>query len=645
MKESDGLYCRPIVTARYDSSWDLYDQHLYRGGSRRIHTLRCLIGDDIFWPAVTDYLKTYHNKLVETDDFRKILEKHSHRNLTSFFDEWIYSPGYPKITATYEYSPGRQQVSIHAQQTQMDEKRGIKTFSMAISVDIAYMVPTAPHPVSSVPGNLVTPSSSTSTATTTSKVKWLKTELVFSEGATEAHLTISLPSPPLQIIFDKKQMYCFTLTMDPGFTVLRTMALHCWSVPHRIWAAQALLERGSPQELEVVSEMLLHREQHWGVIADVAVALAKQHRSHKATTILCKLLHSPNGHPSHQPRALMSIALALGQISDPRISTAIRQFLASRRYTTLHKVDEGALRAINSHSSLSSLAEAAESFQRKESSSAKLSSTIESDDDDDDDDDSDTENSASADIKLAPEAEGDNTIPYKTHARLLQALASQGDVSDEGLIVEQAERTRYGWLGIVRGSALAALAEYGTQNAFEYILEATKITQHQHLKARAAAITALASCVYKSKMSAPLLQRALHTLHLLLHDNTYVIRFTTVHALFKLLPAMAPSLAQESLSAIHHIRKSLSNQDRMWVKRKRLLVKGDIKAKSEKSLLSSAGSKTSSTPGSSAPVLQTNSMGPSMDEFLALKQELLALKARVTTIEEQLEEDDDDDVN
>ena len=728
MKECDHLYVRPLVTRVYDSSWDLYDQHLYRGGSRRIHSLRCLLGDDVFWPAVTDYLRSHQGILVETDDFRKMLERHAHRNLQPFFNQWIYSPGYPNIQVTYEYNPNRQQINISARQTQMDEKRGIGTFDMAIPIDIAYL---GERPSSSSNTSSTTASTGSSGASGVpsgssdkSKVKWTKTSLVFSDGSPEAHITIPLPSPPLQIIFDKKQSWIFNLTMDPGFTVLRTMALHCWSVPHRIWAAQALLDRGSPQEIEVISEMLLHREQHWGVIADVAVMFAKSHRANIAAPVLAKLLLSPPSHPAQHPRALMSIALALGHIKDPRIATAIRQYLAIKKYTTLHKIDQNSLRSIASWSSISSLVALSELSDTSDDTSL----------DDDDDDDYEegyytVEQPGSASSKKkAPSSKsssghtsltrpsartslggrslttpqnlddlsshhhhghhhhsnassatasggsataaatgtgaaagGDNTIPYKTHGRLLESLAAQADPSDEALLFEQAERTRYGWLGITRGSALLALSEYGSVTAYDYILDATRVSSHQHMKARGAAVAALARCLLKAKMSPPLVTRTLHTLHLLLHEPNYSIRFAAVHALFKIIPQLTTSLAHESLAQIHHMRKTLSNQDRMWVKRKRLLLKAEAAraAAAAGGQGPSPSSLSSASFGSTPPATNPSSThssgrrhynpsaapaaGPTMEEFLALKNEFAALKSRVKAIEQSLEDSDDDE--
>jgi hypothetical protein len=58
------------VIRKYDSSWSLFDGHLYPGGAWRLHMLRGLLGDVTFWEAVKDYVTTYQFKLVETGIYK-----------------------------------------------------------------------------------------------------------------------------------------------------------------------------------------------------------------------------------------------------------------------------------------------------------------------------------------------------------------------------------------------------------------------------------------------------------------------------------------------------------------------------------------------------------------------------------------------
>ena len=75
MTEAEENYTRPIATRTYNSSWSLYDDHLYPGGSCRLHMLRHLLGDEVFWAAVRAYVARFGKSVVETADFRKVLEE------------------------------------------------------------------------------------------------------------------------------------------------------------------------------------------------------------------------------------------------------------------------------------------------------------------------------------------------------------------------------------------------------------------------------------------------------------------------------------------------------------------------------------------------------------------------------------------
>ncbi|MBI4613083.1 MAG: hypothetical protein HY720_05685, partial [Planctomycetes bacterium] len=133
-QEADDKYKRPIVTREFSSSWDLYDRHLYPGGACRLHTLRCELGDDVFWPAVADYVRTYAGKTVETDDFRRILEARSGRSLGRFFDEWFHTAGYPFLKVSFEHDAKKKEGTFKIEQAQVDEKAGVPAFHLAIEL-------------------------------------------------------------------------------------------------------------------------------------------------------------------------------------------------------------------------------------------------------------------------------------------------------------------------------------------------------------------------------------------------------------------------------------------------------------------------------------------------------------------------------
>lgn len=120
--ESDDAYARPLVTRQFKSSWQMYDRHLYPGGACRLHTLRKHVGDDVFWRAVQDYLKTFAGKVVETDDFRKTIEKHCGRSLVKFFDQWFHTAGFPDLKVSFAWDRDKKTGTFTVEQKQVDPK-------------------------------------------------------------------------------------------------------------------------------------------------------------------------------------------------------------------------------------------------------------------------------------------------------------------------------------------------------------------------------------------------------------------------------------------------------------------------------------------------------------------------------------------
>ncbi|KAI8850112.1 hypothetical protein BC829DRAFT_416378 [Chytridium lagenaria] len=115
----------PDVTRTYDSSWNMFDSHLYPGGAVRIHMLRPPLGDEVFWSAVKNYVNTFAKQGLETEDFKRCLEQESGLNLTRFFDQWFYGLGFPKLKATYEYVAARKQVLLSSYRAAWEAKPSI----------------------------------------------------------------------------------------------------------------------------------------------------------------------------------------------------------------------------------------------------------------------------------------------------------------------------------------------------------------------------------------------------------------------------------------------------------------------------------------------------------------------------------------
>jgi len=100
-EEASKFYTRPIVTNIYKHADDLFDAHSYEKSGFILHMIRKHIGDQNFRKSLKVYLERYQNRSVESIDLLKVLEEVSGREMASFFDQWIYREGHPKLEIEY----------------------------------------------------------------------------------------------------------------------------------------------------------------------------------------------------------------------------------------------------------------------------------------------------------------------------------------------------------------------------------------------------------------------------------------------------------------------------------------------------------------------------------------------------------------
>ena len=73
----------------------------YDKGNAVIHSLRFELGDSVFFVGLKNFLLQYAFGNASIDDFKTSIETTSGKNLTSFFNQWIYGEGYPIYSASY----------------------------------------------------------------------------------------------------------------------------------------------------------------------------------------------------------------------------------------------------------------------------------------------------------------------------------------------------------------------------------------------------------------------------------------------------------------------------------------------------------------------------------------------------------------
>lgn len=110
-----------MVYRDYSEEWQTFGnagRSPYSKGSSVLAMLRHMLGDDVFWKGIQTYTSRFATKLVETEDFRKVMEEVSGRSLEQFFEQYCYRPGSPSITLTYRWDGEAKAVEIGFKQTQ-----------------------------------------------------------------------------------------------------------------------------------------------------------------------------------------------------------------------------------------------------------------------------------------------------------------------------------------------------------------------------------------------------------------------------------------------------------------------------------------------------------------------------------------------
>jgi aminopeptidase N len=90
------IFFTDTTNARIFSSRLSYDK-----GAAIVHTLRFVLGDSIFYAVLNKFQQQYAFSTASIDDFKAVAETVSSKNLTAFFDQWIYKEGYVKYNAEY----------------------------------------------------------------------------------------------------------------------------------------------------------------------------------------------------------------------------------------------------------------------------------------------------------------------------------------------------------------------------------------------------------------------------------------------------------------------------------------------------------------------------------------------------------------
>ena len=117
-----------------------YGTHTYRKGAAMIHNLRAYLGDSLFRVGQRQVLSTYAYGAVNAEMYRDelIAATGETDKLTSFFDDWIFAPGYAAYeidSTTVVQSGSEYEATVHIQQ----KLRAAPHFHTNTPIEITFM--------------------------------------------------------------------------------------------------------------------------------------------------------------------------------------------------------------------------------------------------------------------------------------------------------------------------------------------------------------------------------------------------------------------------------------------------------------------------------------------------------------------------
>ncbi len=106
----------------------------YDKGAMVLHMLRKKIGNSDFFQGLKNYLSdpNYAYGYAKTEDFKSIMQTTSGKDLTEFFNDWIYNQGYPSYTIQW-YQVGNQ---LHTMVSQTQSDPSVSFFEVGLPIKV-----------------------------------------------------------------------------------------------------------------------------------------------------------------------------------------------------------------------------------------------------------------------------------------------------------------------------------------------------------------------------------------------------------------------------------------------------------------------------------------------------------------------------
>jgi aminopeptidase N len=129
LKQSMSRFAKKIKEYEFAESAPVIDPHQtdlikklnplnYEKGAWFLHMLRGILGNEDFFEGIRRYYRIYKGRNVLTEDFQRVMESVSGKNLNVFFRQWLYQAGWPDYHVLWHWDPKAREAVITVQQKQ-----------------------------------------------------------------------------------------------------------------------------------------------------------------------------------------------------------------------------------------------------------------------------------------------------------------------------------------------------------------------------------------------------------------------------------------------------------------------------------------------------------------------------------------------
>ena len=127
---------QPVVYENYIHPEEMFNHLSYQKASLVLHMLRDIIGDELFFKSLANYLNKFAFKSIETIDFINVVHETTGKDLNWFFNQWLYEEGHPEFVVNYEWLPDSNLVILEVKQVQQDSLSSATIFQIPVEIEI-----------------------------------------------------------------------------------------------------------------------------------------------------------------------------------------------------------------------------------------------------------------------------------------------------------------------------------------------------------------------------------------------------------------------------------------------------------------------------------------------------------------------------